>query len=657
MALVLVLQVLSFGPDPGRWWGVHFVAFLPLPGAALLMLGSVATLAWALRSGRAPSAPTGWTAAAGLTVGFGVLTWVFRSQQTVLGDAWPLMLDLPQGQDFHPRQPLTLWIQQQWFGLVTTLADGEPRELARRSVALGSVVCGIGFVPVAWGLGRALVARREHAPWATLALLGSGYAVLFFGYVENYAWPLLANAALLWAGLTALRRPFPLAPAFVLFALGLGLHLSTILLLPAVVFLGVVVGRDASRRRGLVMDLVIGCLALGLLDLWMRSRGLPLATAIGDLLGVAAQDNGGGRGLAYLLSVRHLRDFLNEALLVGPFAVGLASVGIGFLVRSRDAAHWFLGLASTALLGAAFLTTEPLLGYARDWDLFAPAAVVWMAFGVTAVVATPQAGRLLAGVALVSTLHLGTWVAFNHSEPLAMERFATLPLGLGRTEVVMGNWHLRQGRPDDAEDWFRRAIRTNPSNANAWGLLGNLYARQDRFDDGAQAYAEALRTRPDKTPFRSSLVRCLVELGRWEEAVPHLEIMVQQDPGNLGFWRGLAQVHRELGHEEDYRRCVQEAARLFEARMAASPEDPQLPLDHGAMLANAGEFEPALRLFQRALDLDPESDAALFNAGAVLVKLHRTEEAIPYLARLLQLYPDHPQREMAERWLARAHQP
>jgi len=656
-ALVLLLQVLSLAGDPGRWWGVHFVAFLPLPLVGLLMAVAVLAAAWGARGGGAPDIPAGWWMAGVGAVGVGLLAFGFRSQQTVLGDAWPLMLDLPRGKDFHPRQPLTMFLQQALYGGVSAVLEGEPRELARRSVAIGSVLCGVGFVPVAWGLGRQLVVRKEHAPWASLALLTGGYVLLFFGYVENYAWPLLANAAFLWTGLLALRRGYPLAPAFVCFAVGLGLHLSTILLLPAAIFLGFAVGRDPSRRRGLVVDLVIVCAALGLLDAWMRSRGLPLATAIGDLLGIARQDNGGGRGLAYLLSLRHLRDFLNEALLVGPFAVALALVGVTGLTRTRDPGIWFLGIASTALLGAAFLTTEPLLGYARDWDLFAPAAVVWMAFGVATVGAGPGSARALAGIAVASAIHLGTWVAFNHSEALAMERFATLPLGLGRTEVVVGNWHLRQGRPDDAEEWFRRAIRTNPANANAWGLLGNLYARQDRFDEAAAAYTEALRTRPDKTPFRSSLVRCLVEQQKWEESLPHLEILVQQDPDNLGFWRGYAQVYRELGRDADYRRVVERTADLFSRRMAESPDDPQLALDFGAMLANAGQFEPALRLFQRALELDPDSDAALFNAGAALVKLHRTEEAIPYLTRLLQRYPDHPQRSLAERWLARGHQP
>jgi Flp pilus assembly protein TadD len=59
----------------------------------------------------------------------------------------------------------------------------------------------------------------------------------------------------------------------------------------------------------------------------------------------------------------------------------------------------------------------------------------------------------------------------------------TLPLGMGRTEVVVANWYRERGRLDEAADWFRRAPAVNPANARAYAFLAMLLTREGRHEE------------------------------------------------------------------------------------------------------------------------------------------------------------------------------
>ena len=140
----------------------------------------------------------------------------------------------------------------------------------------------------------------------------------------------------------------------------------------------------------------------------------------------------------------------------------------------------------------------------------------------------------------LSFLHLGAWVALNHSEPRAMARFETLPLGQGRTEVVMGNWHLRNGRPDAAIPWFERALRIEPRNGNAWAFLGMIHGERGDFARAAEEFGRAAEARPDKPLYRHNRIVALEKMQRYEEAISEYEILCRIEPDYMPNWSGRA---------------------------------------------------------------------------------------------------------------------
>ncbi len=614
-AVFLVFQALGAGPLRTTFWGFHLLAFVPVAAAAGVFAASLAVLAWLVLAPTetAPRfmAPLERAAASRLAlpvlaVAMTAALVLFRSHQTVLGDALPLITDLPAGATFHPREPLTMLVQSTvygWFSHGKALPTAEGVATATTSAQTVSIVCGALFILVAFDLVRSIFqpptpaastapdkARQRLAAsgrnatilLGTLALGLQGYALLFFGYLENYAVDALLIAVVLATGVRVLAGRLPLAVPLVAAVLAFGLHLSQIALLPA---LAILVGfelRSPTRRQAAWRDLAIAALGVVVLDRFLASRpgGMSLWAAAQNILATATNDQGTGGGIGYVLSARHSRDFLNDQFLMGPWAAALFVPGALFAWRRRafsDRRLVFLAIAAASYLVASWITADPQLGYPRDWDIFAPAGVAYTVAGLALWNAATRSPftwwRILASVVVLSGLHLAVWVALNHSEPRAMARFATLPLGLGRTEMVLGNWYRRQGNNDEAERWLRRSVEASPRNANSWAFLGQIAADRQDFQGVIAAYTKAVALRPDKLVFRHNLVLAYEYTDQPALAIPHYEILCRTEPNLVWNWMGSASALRRTGHPAEARAVLQRARPILDRYLASSPPD------------------------------------------------------------------------------------
>jgi len=181
--------------------------------------------------------------------------------------------------------------------------------------------------------------------------------------------------------------------------------------------------------------------------------------------------------------------------------------------------------------------------------------------------------RILVSLVVLSGLHLAVWVTLNHSEPRAMARFATLPLGLGRTEMVIGNWYRRQGNNEEAERWLRRSVEASPRNANSWAFLGQIAADRQDLHGVVAAYTKAVALRPDKLVFRHNLVFAYEYTNQPALAIPHYEIMCRAEPNLVWNWMGYARALRQAGRPADARAVLQRARPILDRYLASAPPD------------------------------------------------------------------------------------
>jgi len=652
-ALTVAAHLAALGPWRGALWGAHFYAFLP-HWALVLGLALVAAAAgYPLLAGAAfvPRLPwpdlEAWPAGARreallvAAAGAGLVLWLARARHLLLGDGLPLVSRVMQGERFHPLEPLSAFLQHGVLVVARELFGGAGTwRSAWSALAVGSVLAGAAFVPVAWALARDLAGPRPAGsrpdpapafggyptigghPAATvtllwLLLLAQGYVQLFAGYVENYTFFTLALGLYLLAALRFLGGRAPLLAPAAAWVLALALHLSAAALLPSLAVLVVVGFARPGRRGAAARDVALAVALFALLDLALSrlGAGYELLRALG---GVTATLREGAEAAAggYLLSARHWRDFLNEQLLIGPFALLLfAPLALRRLTRLRrvpaprglDAAALFALAAGAGELAACWIAGDSNLGYARNWDLLAPAGLV---FTVTGLVLLglghpPSAGTrpwprdALLGLALAASLfHTAPWIAVNAVPARALARFETLPLGLGRTESTLGYWYALEGRRDLAAPWLLRAVEAAPGNSRAWYFLGRLHGEEGRWARAEEDYRRALELRPDRDEYRFGLADAQVQGGRPGAALPALRELALARPASAGRWALYGVALLGAGEPDSARAALAHAASL-------APGDTRMRI---AVLACGapGGFARCLRVLWPAVVQSPD---------------------------------------------------
>jgi hypothetical protein len=609
IALAVVLGQAFASRFRGGWlWGGDGYAFLPAH-ALWIALGVGLAVAWLvawrlpatagrqrrrqqLAGDESPQPPAGAVVERVLRWGLLPLVaalglWVCRARHVLLGDGIPMTQLLPDAHDIHPREPLASLLQQLCYRVLEPVfaAPGVPRaQVVMDCVAAGSVLAGALFVLVAPRVSREIVrafpagepacdpaiarprTNERRLAWAiTLALLAQGYVQMFFGYVENYAYPCVVAALFVVTSLRFLRGAGSLLLPLATAALAVALDFTAVVLGPPLL---VVIGyglADPARRRGSVRDLLLAIGFTAAAVAWL-TWGPPHYPVMAHLATMLAS---GRAGAGYLLSAAHVRDFLNEHLLVGPFGLLLfapTALLLGWQRARPSRAVVFLLVAGLTVVIACWGTPDLPLGYARDWDLFTPLAVVLAAASVGLVMSLlrdPAARwRTATLIAVVSLYHTLPWIALNASAARSLERFKTLPLGGGRTENTVAFWYAQHRDFAEAKRWLDRSLAIDPRNNRALDLVGRIAFEEHRPRRALQAYLIAVTLRPDKPEYREQLAAALAASGGPEAGLCQLDTLAAGKPedGVVLFERAL--LLRAGGRASEARAARARALRL-----------------------------------------------------------------------------------------------
>lgn len=682
--LVVALQVAgAFLPGP-HTWGFNAWAFLPrwltavLGGLTLLLFVPPVTrrVAGALRplALRAGSPPGGRIVAVGagalLALGF-----VLGRQRTfLLSDGALLLKSVNQGFVSFAADTMAAVIQLYAHVL---LADVFKVTSASASFRVVAFACGIVWLAAIF----ATVGRLTKSGWGRLLLGGllatAGLTKLFYGYVETGPLLAAAVAVYIWTGVRLLQDGRGILAATAAFLVAAGMHVTGLLLLPSYVFLVLRWAGRSPRRLGLAALAVLLPFA-AYLGYWF-SRGGDLSTiraAYGryftEFIPLAGPLT--GTQSFTFFSLPHLFEFLNEQLLLGPFAL-LALVVLLLARRPRpaDAAGPGAGAraagaaveapttgagldASTAALQSRFfwfvlvpflllaLTFNRRLGGGRDWDLLATVAVpsiflvgLWVVRGVGRPEKCATLTVLLLGAAL---LHQVGWILVDAVEKPSLARFQALfaegaPVSrFARSYALeeVGHHQLARGRVAEALAAYEAAVGIDPTNVHAQGTLGAWYTAAGRHAEALPLLQHAAQLRPDIAMNHYNLAAEWASRGRWDEAIREYRSTLHLGPGFPEAMVGLARAYTYLDRWA-------EADSTVRAGLSAFPQNADLRLIQGMIQEVHGRPEQALATYLEALKLDPNSQNALFNAGRLCLDAGRHAEAIVHLEKLVKLYP------------------
>lgn len=190
---------------------------------------------------------------------------------------------------------------------------------------------------------------------------------------------------------------------------------------------------------------------------------------------------------------------------------------------------------------------------------------------------------------------------------------------------------VRMG-PKSTDEMAELGLQLMPgSRAEAAQLSASFAERQSR--QNVTLGEMRVRDEPKNAEYRAFLGGAYIEVGRFEEAVPHLEEALRLDPKNADALSDLGTTLMLTGKLDQAITTLRRAASL-------SPKNESIQFNLGNAFKQANRFSEAAAAYQRAIALNPGFPDAHMNLGALLHAQGRTREALPHFERAVELMPN-----------------
>jgi hypothetical protein len=539
-SLLLAAVVGSVIAPNAHLWGMHFLAYFPVPAQVLFFVCTAIVIAAGFtfsRWGHRLPIPSAFRSLSPtlqdmiVAVFCGLIFLSFASKAAVLGDGqlWITEVKAETTNYLHSRALLTMYpLRVLYFWLNPRLGISAEQLFALTSIIAGTAAI-FGWLKLArvLGIGR-----------LTCLLLGFAWGgiELYFGYVEMYT---LMAATITWMlvlMIISLRTNRPSWFVPVLGLLAVGFNFSAVVFLPAVAAYSwrIFVRRKPLRVRSAWLGiLVVFALTVTAYFVFGWYKGTDL------LLPLTRMGNASAFG-ACVLSAAHLMDLVN-GLLLGGGALLLWLV-IRVAAECKTGFRWNderLVLLLTLIFPlAACIMHNPQLGMARDWDI---GAVLLVALPVIALVMWteqpeefPVRARTLMAAWLV--IVIVPWIGVQASEARSLQR-------------------------------FKEILRLDPARSvTGWDYLTSYYFRRNSLDDWGQCVLEALRL-SDNTRYHFTATNYFVMKRDWPNAryhADHVHTAVAKDTVVTDWDRRLSDPYRVLDLGNQYA----EAADFYAAQQA-----------------------------------------------------------------------------------------
>ena len=269
---------------------------------------------------------------------------------------------------------------------------------------------------------------------------------------------------------------------------------------------------------------------------------------------------------------------------------------------------WFLGtlVPVIGLIQVGGQSMADRYTYVPYFGLFV--IVVWGAAELFARLNLPTtaAGALIAAVLIVFTFTSWQQVKrWRDSKTLFEHTLAVTENNL-LMEYKLGVVFGREGRPQDAEAHFAKALSIWPGFYEALLNMGVALTAQRRWEEAATFYDRALRVRPTSVEVLVNKASALAQQGKFDNALPVLEQALRIDPNN-------ADAHTNLGLVFLRQGKAAEAMPHLEQATVLNPNSAEAHNNLGLALLMQRNNAAAIQAFQRALSINPNYATAQAN--------------------------------------------
>jgi tetratricopeptide (TPR) repeat protein len=190
--------------------------------------------------------------------------------------------------------------------------------------------------------------------------------------------------------------------------------------------------------------------------------------------------------------------------------------------------------------------------------------------------------------------------------------------------VSRARFYRETGQLDDAVQAARHAIEIQPTNDTGHELLGDLLIDSAKSDqtknDAVTQFREAIRLRPKFARHYDRLGVALVRMGRYDDAVAPLSMVVELQPDNADALHKLGTAYQ---YKQDFQLALDYYARAIRLRPLSKTY-----LNMGDIQYDEGRYADAARSFEEAVKLKGFNETiAHRNLGDAYVRLNDTAHA------------------------------
>jgi tetratricopeptide (TPR) repeat protein len=199
---------------------------------------------------------------------------------------------------------------------------------------------------------------------------------------------------------------------------------------------------------------------------------------------------------------------------------------------------------------------------------------------------------------------------------------------------------LREGRADEAEKAFLRALADSPAHAPSSVQLARIYARSGRAEEARRTLSSALEHRPNGVLLLNELGSLWIEEKNAAEARPLFERALAVEPRNARARLGIAECLVESGDLEG-------ALSSIEETRAAGVTHLAIEVYRASLLSGLGRASEAVEVLEAVLKENPEAPEAQRLLGLLSYELNRDREAAELLGRVLARDPEDVEARLA----------
>jgi len=233
---------------------------------------------------------------------------------------------------------------------------------------------------------------------------------------------------------------------------------------------------------------------------------------------------------------------------------------------------------------------------------------------------------------------LGSLLAEEHKLDEAMEYYRTAlryQPTFPETHFFMGNALDEQGRLDEALVEYQKALWFKPTQEQTHIFMGIALAKQKKYDEAIAHYNAALELNPDSAVAQNNLGRILHTQGRLDEAVEHYNAALEIDPK-------LALAHNNFGILLLQKGNLTEGTVQLREAMRLNPTNSETQLNLAFALNQQQQWPEAAELFSKIVRGNPPDSKTHYEFAVALFHLHKTREAMSQYASALLIQPDFP---------------